>query len=362
MRRLLILLFLLLAIAAVPAYFKRADISRSVMERGALSAMLATPLQDLGPGLHVVLCGAGGPMPDRLRSGPCVAVIAGERMFIFDAGTNGARNLGLLRYPLGNIEAVFLTHFHSDHIDGLGEIATLRWVQGTHSFPLPVYGPPGVSDIIGGFNKAYERDAVYRNTHHGDEVAPLSGAGMVPQAFPAPPDGDAAKVYAKDGVSVEAFRVDHTPVSPAVGYRVSYAGRKVVISGDTAKSYNLEQMAARADLLVHEALSPELVGVVNRAATITNNQSVAKITADILDYHTSPLEAAETARDAGVKHLLFYHIVPALPLPGLDAAWLDGVEVIFPSYTLGQDGTIISLPANSGEVILVSKGLARLPF
>ncbi len=362
MKRLLTLLFLLLVIAAVPAYFKRADIARSVMERGALSAMLEAPLADLGPGLHVALCGAGGPLPDRLRSGPCVAVVAGERMFVFDAGSNGARNLGLLRFPLSSIEAVFLTHFHSDHIDGLGEMATLRWIQGNHTAPLPVFGPPGVSDIVGGINKAYERDAVYRNAHHGDAVAPLSGHGMIPRPFPTPENGSAAKVYDRDGVLVEAFLVDHAPVSPAVGYRVSYQGRRLVISGDTVKSLNLEQMAAKVDLLVHEALSPELVDIINRAATITNNQSMAKITADILDYHTSPLEAAETARDARVRHLLFYHVVPALPVPGLDAAWLDGVDVIFPHFTLGRDGTVISLPAGSRDVVLVSPGLARLPF
>lgn len=362
MKRLLFLLFLLLVIAAVPAYFKRADIARSVMERGALSAMLATPLADLGPGLHVALCGAGGPLPDRQRSGPCVAVIAGERMFIFDTGNNSARNLGLMRFPLGNIEAVFLTHFHSDHIDGLGEIATLRWVQGNHTAPLPVFGPPGVSDIVGGTNKAYERDAVYRNAHHGDAVAPLSGHGMLPRPFPAPQDGVAARLYEREGLLVEAFLVDHEPVSPAVGYRVSYQGRKIVISGDTSKSFNLEKMASQVDLLVHEALSPELVNIVNRAATVTNNQSIAKITADILDYHASPLEAAEVARDAGVQHLLFYHIVPALPVPGLDAAWLDGVDVIFPNFTMGRDGTLISLPSGSRDVVVVSLGLSRLPF
>lgn len=362
MGRLLFLLFLLVAIAAVPAYFKRADIARNVMERGALSQMLATPLTDLGEGLHVALCGAGGPLPDRVRSGPCVAVIADERIFIFDSGSNSTRVLGLMRYPLGNVEAVFLTHFHSDHIDGLGELSTLRWVQGNHTTPLPVFAPPGVSDIVQGINKAYARDAVYRNEHHGDDVAPLSGHGMVPRPFPTPLDGDASRVYARDGVVIESFRVDHTPVSPAVGYRVSYKGRKVVISGDTAKSFNLEQMASKADLLVHEALSKELVNIINRAATITNNKSIAKITSDIVDYHASPLEAAETARDAGVQHLLFYHIVPALPVPGLDAAWLDGVDVIFPHFTMGRDGTIISLPAGSRDVLVVSRGLSPLPI
>jgi len=355
--RLLFLLLLLAIAVAIPTYLKRADIARHLMERGALSTLLATPVADLGDGLHVGLCGAGGPLPDRSRSGPCVAVAAGEHLFVFDAGTAGARNLGLMRWPIGDVEAVFLTHFHSDHLDGLGELATLRWVQGNHTEPLAVHGPTGVTDIVTGFNRVYARDAVYRNKHHGDLVAPLSGHGMTPRSFKPPAPGALARVYESDGVVIDSFKVDHAPVTPAVGYRVRYQGRSVLISGDTALSGNLEQFATRADLLVHEALSPELVKIINSAALMVNNESLAKITSDIPDYHTSPLEAAEIARDAGVGHLLFYHIVPALPLPGLEAAWLDGVSVIFPKHTLGADGTIISLPANSREIIVVSEGL-----
>jgi ribonuclease Z len=357
MTRLLILLLILLAIAGGSAYLKRADIARSLMERGALSGMLANPLADLGDGLHVMLCGAGGPLPDRNRSGPCVAVAAGKRLFVFDAGTGGARNLGLMRYPLRNIEAVFLTHFHSDHIDGLGELATLRWVQGNHTMPLPVYGPTGVSDIVTGFNQVYARDAIYRNAHHGDEIAPLSGHGMLAKPFIEPPEGETARVYDNDGVVIDAFIVNHDPVKPAVGYRVKYSGRNVLISGDTSASLNLEKFARNIDLLVHEALAPDLVGLINRAAAKTNNASMKKITEDILDYHASPLEVAEIARDSGAGHLLYYHIVPALPLPGLDAAWLDGVNVIFPKHTLGRDGTTISLPSGSRDIIVVSRGL-----
>ena len=319
--------------------------------------MLANPLVDLGEGLHVTLCGAGGPLPDPNRSGPCVAVVAGKRLFIFDAGTGGARVLGMLRYPLRNIEAVFLTHFHSDHLDGLGEMATLRWVQGNHTTPLPVFGPTGVTDIIDGFNQVYARDAIYRNDHHGDSVAPLSGHGMVARPFPAPDTGESRRIYDSDGVVIDTFTVDHPPVTPAVGYRVRYRGRSVLISGDTRKSLTVENLARNVDLLVHEALSPELVQMINAAAVKTNNRSMEKITRDILEYHASPLEAAEVARDAGAGHLLFYHVVPALPLPGLDSAWLDGVDVIFPKHTLGQDGTTISLPAGTRDVVLVRRGL-----
>jgi len=335
------------------AYSQRGVIALQILPRAIESAMSTNALRDLGDGLHITLCGAGGPLPDPRRSGACVAVIAGEKMFIVDAGTNGLRNLNRLRYNTGNIAAVFLTHFHSDHIDGLGELATIRWVGGNHKEPLPVYGPDGVTDIVNGFNKSYSQDSVYRNDHHSDRVAPLSGHGMVALSFAVPPAGTSTIVYEQEGMKVEMISVGHFPVVPAVGYLFSYQGRTALISGDTVKSANIEKFAKGIDLLVHEALSPTLVGIMNKAAQKTGNESMAKITHDILDYHASPVEAAETARAAEVGHLLYYHIVPPLIVPGMEAVWLEGVDDVFEDFTLGVDGTTFSLPPNSKEILKV---------
>jgi len=146
-------------------------------------------------------------------------------------------------------------------------------------------------------------------------------------------------------------------VEPAVGYRFSYKGRSVLITGDTVKLANIEKFAEGVDILVHEALSPRLVNMMHEAARKNGNQIMAKITHDILDYHASPVEAAETARDAGVGHLLYYHIVPPLIFPGQDLLYLDGAQDIFPDYTLGEDGVLFSLPAGSSEILKVSDGL-----
>ena len=97
--------------------------------------------------------------------------------------------------------------------------------------------------------------------------------------------------------------------------------------------------------------------MMSEAATKTGNEVMAKITHDVLDYHTSPVEAAETARDAGVGHLLYYHIVPPLVFPGQKTLFLNGAEDVFPDYTVGQDGVAFSLPANSDEIIRTSEGL-----
>ena len=124
---------LLLSAAIVVIVGQKENILTSIILRGAEIQMGRNQIDDLEDGLHVSLCGAGGPMPAPKASGPCVVIIAGAKQFVIDAGTNGARNLARMGYPLGKIDAVFLTHFHSDHIDGLGEMATLRWVSAANS-------------------------------------------------------------------------------------------------------------------------------------------------------------------------------------------------------------------------------------
>jgi ribonuclease Z len=105
------------------------------------------------------------------------------------------------------------------------------------------------------------------------------------------------------------------------------------------------------DLLVHEALAPHLVKRLHDAAEAAGRANVAKITNDILDYHATPVEAAESATAAGAKHLLFYHVIPPLALPGLDRVFLEGVSDAFAGgVTLGRDGTLISLPKGSSAV------------
>jgi ribonuclease Z len=352
-----LIILVVIAVVGVVAYSQRADIAMRLMSTGAKSAMTESTVDRMEDGLHVTLCGAGGPLPDPKRSGPCIAVVAGKQLFIVDAGTNGLRNLVRMRYPVGDIEAVLLTHFHSDHIDGLGEMATIRWVNAANSKPLPVIGPQGVQKIVNGFNLAYQQDSIGRHGHHGDTVAPLSGFGMVAKPFPVPPAGELETVYEQGDVKIQALLVDHGPVKPAVGYLFNYKDRSVLISGDTSKSANIEQFAQGVDLLLHEALAPNLVGIMHDAATETGAHELAKITLDIQNYHASPVDAAETARDAGVGHLLYYHIVPPLILPGMDEAFLEGVEEVYPNFTLGEDGTSFSLPAGSTDIIETGNAL-----
>ena len=244
--------------------------------------MATDALKELPDGLHVGLCGAGSPMPDERRLGACTVVVAGKRLFVFDTGNGSARNIGKMGFIHGHIDAVFLTHFHSDHIDGLGELLMQRWVSTGNAVPVPLYGPPGVEQVVAGFMQAYGQDQHYRVAHHGEATVPASGFGALVKPFNAPPQGHV--VLIKDGdLEISAFDVDHRPVHPAVGYRITYKGRSVVLSGDTRKSAAVQREAAGVDLLVHEALSVRMVGLLEQGAAAAGRPNVSKLMADIVD-------------------------------------------------------------------------------
>lgn len=344
------ILLLLVGLGFVVSCFQ-GPIAKRVMRAGIEGAQSADPIAERPDGLHIVLCGAGGPLPDPVRSGPCAAVIAGSQVFLIDAGSGAARRLTRLGVAPGLVEAVFLTHFHSDHIDGLGELGIQRWVGGSHALPLPVYGAEGVAEVTGGFNQAYRLDAIYRTAHHGPEVAPPTGAGLRPESFPEPADGEGVVVLEDADLRITMFRVDHPPIVPAVGYRFDYKDRSLVLSGDTKKSANLERFAEGVDLLVHEALSPELMAVVADASRAAGRTNIEAIAHDVLDYHATPVQAAESAASVRAGHLLYYHVVPPMPIPGLASVFLDGVDEAYDGpVTLGEDGTAISLPAGSDRI------------
>jgi ribonuclease Z len=329
------------------AWLLRAPIAEGLYARGAQRAMASTSLDGLPDGLHAAFCGTGSPLPDPDRSGPCLAVIAGQRLFIVDAGDGAARSLALMGLPAGRIERVFLTHFHSDHIDGLGAVGLQRWVQANATQPLPLAGPVGVGEVAAGFNAAYRLDSGYRTAHHGAEVAPPPGFGFSPRAFALP--AGSGVVLNDGGLKVTAFAVDHTPVVPAVGYRFDYQGRCLVVSGDTAPSKALVAAARGCDLLIHEALQPAMTRTLGEAAKRAGNPRIAKVMADIEDYHTSPAQAADAATAAGVKALALTHIVPPLRLPGLERVFLgDAASRFDGELWVASDHEIVSLPASGG--------------
>jgi ribonuclease Z len=290
-------------------------------------------------------------------------VIAGDRLFIVDAGEGSARNLAYMGIPAARIEAIFLTHFHSDHIDGLSPFMLQRWGTALSLTPTPVYGPTGVDKVIDGFRAAYVLDFGYRIAHHSERIMPPGGSGGkgIPFALPAVGQGDQVVVLDDKGLKVTAFRVNHAPVEPAVGYRFDYKGRSIVISGDTAESSALVAAAKGADILLHEALQPKLVKLLELQFEGQQHPQLPHVFRDILTYHTTPEQAAGQAKAAGVKQLVFNHIVPPIPFTFANAAFIGDAQQFYQGpITVGEDGMLFSLPAGSDSVSRKKLFLGRL--
>ncbi len=343
-----------LAVIAVVGFriFER-PIAMALAKHFVARQMRRNLVAELPRGLHIGLCGSGSPLPDPTRAGPCVLVVAGERSFVVDAGSGSTRNLLMMDFRVGDLEAVLLTHYHSDHIADLGELLLQRWAEGANASPTPVYGPVGVADVVKGFNAAYAHDVGYRVAHHGPETVPPSGAGGEPREVPLGDESDAAALVVDDGdVRITMFRVDHDPVNPAVAYRFDYAGRSVVVSGDLAYSESMIRHAKGADLLAHEGLQPALVQLINREAHRQQRANIEHITADIPSYHTTPEQAATVASKAGVGYLVFYHVIPPLPVRLLYGAFLGDAAANFDGpITVGEDGMLFSLPQGSSDIV-----------
>jgi ribonuclease Z len=260
----------------------------------------------------------------------------------------------LFHLPSAALNGILLTHFHSDHIGDLGEINTQSWLAG-RDHPLPVYGPPGVEQVVDGFMQAYALDRGYR----------AAGVpGLLPRAWPMEPhavgitgsaeatgSASAATVLNRNGLTITAFTVDHAPVVPAYGYRFDYKGHSLVISGDTAKSPNLIHAAGGADVLIHEALAKHMISIVQQVAETQQDTLVAETLGSIQRYHTTPIEAAEVANQAHVKLLVMSHVAP--PQYNFLGRWafMRGVSVVRSrGVQLGYDGMLITLPVGSSEI------------
>lgn len=317
----------------------------SALDRGAGVDQSAR----LGDGLHVYVCGSGSPMPDADRAGPCLAVLAGGQAFIFDSGSGSIRKLGRMGFPMGKLQALFLTHLHSDHIDGLGEALLQGWIAGGRGAPLPVHGPEGTDKVVAGFNAAYAIDSAYRVAHHGEKVANPAGFGGSAQVID--PAAQGGMVYSGSGVTIRVFAVDHNPIKPAFGYRIDYKGRSVTISGDTNYSSNLVAAAKGSDVLFHEALNKQMIAALGAKLAERGQANNAQIMTDIQNYHASPEDAARAAKEAGVSALVLYHLVPPLPSKLIEPMFLGKAPEVFSgTLKISHDGMIVSLPSGGKDI------------
>jgi ribonuclease Z len=241
----------------------------------------------------VTLLGTGTPIPSPDRFGPSTLIEAGDHKLLIDAGRGATIRLLQLGVPIGRLDALLLTHFHSDHTSGIPDVWLTGWLEsyfGTRQTPLRVIGPPGTRRLIAKLEEAYADDIAIRVA---DEKLPPAGIATVVGEYER--DG---VIYEKGALTVIAFEVDHGDViKPAYGYRIEYAGRVAVISGDTRYNQNVIKYATGADLLVHEVAiaRPELL----------SDAHVGRIMA----HHTTPREAGMVFEQTKPKLAAYTHLV-----------------------------------------------------
>ncbi len=262
----------------------------------AASTFAAVGAQPAGT-LQITLLGTGNPRPNMERFGPSILVEAGARKILIDAGRGATQRLFEIgaRDLLVGIDALFLTHLHSDHTVGIPDVWLTSWVFG-RTKALAVVGPKGTAAMSGHLEQAYQWDL---DTRARDEGYAASGAPLKAR------DVAPGVVYDQDGLRVTAFDVDHGGViSPAYGYRVDYQGRSAVFSGDTRYFDPLGKIAAGVDVFVHEVVSPE---VELRRAQVQGAHAIERVIA----HHTSPEQVGRLFAAAKPRLAVYSHIVPS---------------------------------------------------
>jgi len=257
---------------------------------------------------------------------------------MFDIGAGCVQKIENFNLPWKKLDGIFITHYHSDHVMDLANAISRSWQRG-RTIDLNIYGPQGLNDILTLLNEFLEVDKAYRVAHHGIEIMDTTYADGIANEFTIE-DGAAKLIYDNDGIKITAFDVTHEPIEPAVGYKIVYKGKEVVISGDTKKNELLTEMAQDCDLLIHEVMLMDFEQMLSKANEDAGLVRNAIIVTDIQNYHTSPAEVADIARKANVKQLVLNHLAPIPDKMILKKKYLREMKAFEGKIQLADDGDV----------------------
>ncbi len=239
---------------------------------------------------RVVLLGTGSPRPSEERAQPAQLLEMGGQSFVIDCGDSVTAQIVRAGRDVTQMQKIFLTHLHWDHVLGYAGLIWGGWSAGRTT--VEVWGPPGTKRM---------HDTLFGDLYRGD-VDWISNIGYVRSGIEGIQVHEVGegRIYDRDGVSVDAIQVKHPVMTLA--YRFNYLGKSVVFSGDTAMCNELIKVARTADLLVQDTCA-----VFSR---LYGDERSKKIREALISFHASPQQAGIMARRAGVKRLVCTHLLP----------------------------------------------------
>jgi ribonuclease BN (tRNA processing enzyme) len=288
--------------------------------------------------LRLTLLGTGTPAAMLHRGGASYLVRYGDQQLLFDCGPFAVHRLLEAGSAPTAITTLFLTHLHYDHAADYGHLVLNRWDEGAGKIPeLDVYGPPPVERMTAAlFGPAgvWGPDLTARTENLGSQAVYEARGGAPPRLRPAPKVTTVAAgdVVTGAGWTVQVAEVVHfQPHLICLAYRLEAAGRSIVFGGDTRPTAALTALSQAADVLIH------------MCHYVSGEEHDTRLT----DTCSGHIEAATTARDAGVATLVLTHITAAVERPGVRERVIHEAAEIFPGRIIfGED--LLDVPLGPG--------------
>ena len=242
----------------------------------------------------LTLLGTGCPKVDHKRFGPSNLVSTKKANILIDCGSGVTQRLEEMKISTADIDALVLTHLHSDHVVDFYQLIISSW----HSYRTKswkIYGPKGTKKFL---NKIMDAWIEERNLRIQYEArSSIDAFKLDILEF-----GVCGKIKIND-IVLEYFKVDHFPVKYAYGFNFYNDKKKLTISGDTKPCENLMKYAQLADVLLHEVY---IEGEIEPATKMRSSKTLHNVKA----YHTTSTQVGKVASLTRCKNLVLTHFVP----------------------------------------------------